>query len=714
MPKQDSKKEDLRDDIRISLKSLPIKQSYDSDRDKPLYDFYIPVLSVATSYKRITGSFSSGILAKAALGIAGLIVNGGKMQLLAGVEVNQRDFDAMKESVDSPEKYINDLMEHEVGDIEAFLSNDFVQALAWMLANGLLEIRIGVVPPGNLSHMKVGIIEDKEGNSLSFSGSNNETPSGWEHNIEEFKVFRGWVEQEKGYFESDTSKFSDLWEGRGKRIKVFNLPQAISDKIIRSAKKNGPPKLIQDLSAMSPKIERFKPREDQLKAFEAWREKKHMGIFEMATGTGKTFAGLMCLNYILEQHKRLVCVIAAPGEILVSQWQEDLLEAARSGSEDYFGKLSSIRPDRKIIASGENQSWRKELINALHDLKNSEGGSLLIFTTHATLSSPDFISRIQSDTALPSMLIVDEVHGLGAVKRKEGLLDVYSMRLGLSATPVRYMDEEGTDFLIKYFGGIAYTLLMDEAIKKGYLARYNYWPFFVELTAEEREEYQLLSEKISKYSAIARNNPDFGNSMERLLHQRANIIKSATNKIDALEDIYKDVVARFGDFRDVLIYCDVGGQLAHAMTRLRNIGVLSHRLTGEEGKTVKEQYGDRSERQKILDDFQDGHYQALVAMKVLDEGVNIPSAKIGIFLASTGNPREYIQRRGRLLRRIPGKKEVAYIYDVLVAPPVGAKAEEAKYYLQEWKRFKEFARSAENAAESLNIVIAKEAEIGLI
>lgn len=719
----------------MPLRDVKIKQFYDSDRDNPLHDFYIPVLSVATSYKRITGSFSSGILAKAARGIAGLISNGGKMQLLAGVEVNERDFNAMKEAIDTPDKFINDLIEKEVGDIAVFLHDDYVEALSWMLANGLLEIRIGVVPPGNLSHMKVGIIQDAEGNQLSFSGSNNETPSGWEHNIEEFKVFRGWVEGEAAYFEGDVNKFSELWEGRGQRIKVFNLPSAIQEGIIKSVKRGGMPRLLRigqdfkkdneklrEIEFVPKKLEEIKLHEHQKLAVANWIKNGHKGILEMATGTGKTITALACIDSVNRKLAKRCWIIAAPSSHLVEQWEENISEVGKRGENSSFETFKGLIDDRNIVIAGGsmNNKWRKDLANKILDIKNGQIKDLYICVTHVTLSGADFISLI-SDIGFPVGVIIDEVHGIGSDKRQEALIDNYTYRLGLSATPTRWMDEEGTEFISQYFNGVVYQFTIADALKtinpitgKSYLTPYVYRPRFVYLTDNETEQYEQFSDQISKLSVIKDRNYDMEQGRQRLIEKRANIIKSAVNKLPELKKILEDIKKEFGEVKKILVYCNSDGkQLGEAQEILTGLNIASQQFTGEEDAKKRKDLGGISERQNIINNFISDRFQALVAMKCLDEGVDIPDARIGIILASTQNPREYIQRRGRILRTAFGKKG-AYIYDLMVLPSLNIRGGSTAYWKKELERFEEFAKDSDNNAECTTTIIEIEKLLGIL
>lgn len=721
--------------MTINLRELDIKKCYNSDRDNPLRDFYIPVLGLAKGYKRITGFFASGILAKAAQGIAGLINNKGKMQLIAGVQISEEDYRAIEESIINPEAFITNLLNQEIGDIENYLRNDHVEALAWMLSNGLLEIKIGVVPPGNLSHMKVGIVEDMEGNKLSFSGSNNETPSGWQHNVEEFKVFRSWINGESGYFNDDENKFNTFWEGRARRVKIICLPRAIKEGLIQRIKKGGVPRLLikqqipeegveelMEINLAEEKPKEIKLHEHQRKAVNKWIENNYSGILEMATGTGKTITALAGINSINLKLNKRCWVIAVPSTHLIEQWEENIGEVKKRGEKDFFNTYQDISIDKNIVIVGGsiNNTWRRDLANKILDLKNGSIKDLYVCVTHATLHTADFISSI-SDINFPIGIIIDEVHGIGSEHQREALIDKYKYRLGLSATPARWMDDGGTDLILKYFNGVVFQFTISDALKtinpvtgKPYLAPYIYRPRFVYLTDDETIQYNQLTNQINRLAAIKNKSSDIETRLQRLRERRADIIKSATNKLPELKKIMEDMKIEFGEIKKTLIYCNSDGvQLSEAQEILTNLNIISQQFTGEEDSRKRKDLGGISERQKIINDFISDRYQALIAMKCLDEGVDIPDAQIGIILASTQNPREYIQRRGRILRTAPGKKR-AYIYDLMVLPSMDRGSNNSTYWKKELERFEEFAKDSDNNAECLNKIIKVEKSLGIL
>ena len=430
------------------------------------------------------------------------------------------------------------------------------------------------------------------------------------------------------------------------------------------------------------------------------------GIFEMATGTGKTYAALGCLQRLMKKEKRLVTVIACPYNHLITQWIKDIEE---------FGISCKY-----IVADSSNPRWKDELADSLLQLRSGIQDKLVVLTTHATFSTVDFIKiiRIANENLF---LIVDEVHGIGAPKRREGLIEDYKFRLGLSATPKRWFDAEGTKTIFDYFGDTVFEFPLKKAINtvnpstgETYLTPYEYKPFFVELTDDEFQKYIAETEKIAKLYYSSKNEEEKERWFTLLCIKRQKIIVNATNKYAAFKKILDELGEKISH---CVVYCSEE-QIDHVREILAQRNINYHSFTMEEGIKPEEKYGGISERDFLLQKFNEGVYQVLVAIRCLDEGVNIPPARIGVILASSGNPRQYIQRRGRLLRRSPEKKK-AIIYDILVLPPTLINMPihllhlERKILSKELKRYREFADASLNSLECLNKIYDIEKKFGI-
>jgi len=716
----------------MNLKDLQIKKSYDSDNDNILNDFYIPVLSNAISYKRLAGFFSSSSLSVAARGISKFIMNGGQMQMLTCAQLQYKDIKIIEQACKEPEKIIEEKFLIEIDEIEDEFIRDHVRALGWMVASKKLEIKIAVVVsdksiPLNSSevqrtgifHQKVGILEDQKNNKLSFSGSQNESANAWLNNIEEIKIFRDWIDEEKDFFEADLQKFYKYWTGNTKRTKILEISEAIKKKLIKIAPREiGELRLekyyVDDLITTNKKEPVIKLRPYQHHAIEEWKKNNYQGIFEMATGTGKTFTALGCLNNLDKTKEKLITVISAPYSHLVKQWNREV---------DCFG----IR-NEKIIADGSNSRWKNKLSDNVLDIKNGLKNKIIVLTTHDTFSSDTFrkiIKKPQTDL----FLIVDEVHGAGASKRKKGLLEEYQFRLGLSATPSRWFDDLGTEDLFRYFNcevtpelKATFTFPLEKAINtinpdtgKSYLTPYIYNPYFIELTDEEMDEYIKQTRKIVKIYQMAKSQKEKEEYYSLLLMKRQQIVVNAAEKFEMFQKILENL-QKNKDIKHCLLYCSPG-QIVKAQETLNSKRITQHKFTNIESDSPRDEYGGQSERGYLLNEFSKGNYDMLVAMKCLDEGVDVPTARTAIILASSGNPKEYIQRRGRILRRCEGK-EHATIYDILVLSqqnknlPQELLQIEKKIIRKELKRYNEFANIAMNKLECLNKI--SKIEIDLI
>lgn len=692
----------------MGFKDIRLKRAYSSDSDDVLHDFYIPVLASATEYQRLAGFFSSTSLAVAARGILGLIKNNGTMKILVSPRLQQQDIEAIRRSNESPERYFEEIMLAQLDDLQDKFVKHHVFALGWMIANNRLEIKVAVVYDGEgipldyegvqqrgLFHQKVGILRDNEGNTVTFSGSVNETAYAWLENIEEFKVFRSWHSSEQEYIQVDVEKFQRFWHGLPDQIRVMDVPEAIEKRLVEIA----PTELEDvDLQMVYNKLTETRPIQlysYQEDAVNAWLANKGRGIFEMATGTGKTFTALGCLDRVSADIERLLTVVACPLKHLTQQWEREI---------EKFG----IVYDTCITANSTNPQWRDILTDSLIDLTLGYKKKLLVLTTHRTFCSDSFRCIIRRNKhKFKALIIGDEVHGLGAEKSQEGLVDEYELRLGLSATPRRWLDTPGTCAIYDYFDGIVYTFSLRKAINtinpatgRTHLTPYRYMPSFVSLSPEELERYTKQTRAIGMRFSQAKDEYLKDSLLERLLFKRANIIRNAQAKYEALESL----LDRITPLKWTIIYCSPQ-QIDAVMGIMRERWIAAHRFTMEEGTTPDRRYDGLSERQFLLEKFAEGKYQVLVAMKCLDEGVDIPPARTAILMASSGNPRQYVQRIGRVIRRYPGKTE-ASIYDIIVVPGLthlSSDISDAEWAIfeKEIRRYEDIATTAINSGESL-------------
>lgn len=686
----------------MSFLDLKLKHSYNSEKDSILDEFYIPILAEAKCYQRITGYFSSQSFIIAAKGFAHFISHNGKLQFILNVKLANEDYDAILAGYNKPNELIESLILDDLFKIENEFIKNHLKVIGWLIAHGNLEIKIGYIKnklSGNeILHQKVGILQDFDGNIITFSGSNNESVGGWLLNSEKFKVFFSWEEGNQNYINQDIQDFSELWNNSSPKTDVFTFPEAVKNHLIEIAPKN-----TEEFNAVIKRINQteksIKLRQYQHDAINSWFKNNCNGIFEMATGTGKTFTAIEAMNELFKREKKIVAIISCPFLHLCHQWI------------DSIQKMNVPLPI--IQASSINSKWKDELNNLILENRLGRINQFIVVVTHDTASSENF-RKIIDELKCEILFIGDEVHALGSTNHIEALLPKYKYRLGLSATPSRYFDEIGTNKLLEYFNETVFVFDLEQAINEinsdtneSYLCPYEYYPIFVELSDEEMENYDELSKIISILFLKKDKTQNEEAILERKLMERADILKNANNKFVEFS-VLLDSLLKEDDVSHTLVYCSPQ-QIQKAQQIIRNKGkIIQHKFTGEENATVKrEKYGNKTEREYLLDNFDRGFYDVLVAIKCLDEGVDVPSTKNAILLCSSGNPKEYIQRRGRVLRRHPGKDK-AIIYDFTAIPkhsgPRWDANIEKKIIENQLSRIKEFSCNALNQSEILRAI----------
>ena len=704
----------------MNFKDLHIKPCYESGIDDIIEDYYVPVLGAAVQYDRIAGFFSSTSLAVAARGIADFIANGGKMRLVTSPRLNREDIEIVKKIVKNDTSLNASDFGLDLDNLQNEFERNHVKALGWMLASGSLEMKLAVVfnedgticdnetiSEKGLFHQKVGVLKDSDGNEMSFSGSINETASAWVNNDEEFKVFKAWTDAHD-YFIRDKERFDEIWNGQRKNIKVYDLPIAIKTNLIKYSTDfnidtisiNQYRKKKQNCcSETKKKISLFHYQADAIKQ---WKENSCRLLFEMATGTGKTRTAIAGIAMVKDMSRRSVTIISTPQNTLSKQWKEEL---------DKF----DLGFEASVIIDGTVAKWQLLLSELL--LNNAVGlaNHVVIFTTHATASSSKFISTIESDLSpdTKSLFVGDEVHWLGARNYRKALLSIFEYRIGLSATPIRWFDDEGTVFLTNYFGNQNFVFSIHDALTKTnpltgkhFLVNYYYYISSVPLNEIETSEYRKISLQLLKIQSRLKTDNEVQERYERLLEKRANIIKNAEAKYEELVRIL-DNLENKGELKNLLIFVSPE-QIEKVMQILFDRNIIFHKLTEKEGTRKEKRYGGLSEREHIIKSFKTNHYQALLAIKCLDEGIDIPSASTGILMASSTNPREYIQRIGRIIRQDDGKK-FASLYDICVDKIYGLEGTELelekRIKRKESIRLTDIAENAINSADALKVIM---------
>lgn len=657
------------DDSKIFPK-LDIPRVIDTSNTDFLDEFYIPLLSRSVEYKRGVGYFTSNWVQSAARGLAKLAENGGTAKWLTSPQLSEEDWQAIVEGSQAKrDEHLRQALQRSIDDLRNDLEQDTREAIAWMIADGFLEIRLAV-PQNSLSgdfHDKFGIFYDKENNRAAFHGSKNDSEQAL-RNYEAYTIDCDWLsERDHEGVDYHERRFDELWENRNNNVAVYTIPESIENDLEDLREYDNPP------YSPEPDDSGITLRDYQSEAVKSWFQNGCRGLFEMATGTGKTFTALAALEeYLEEEDDQVITVIAVPVTHLASQWAEEM---------DIFG-LDSPR----MIFGSVNPDWQSDLSKLVSNIDIGVRDQGFVITTHKTLSHPYFREKLNSANC-KTVLIGDEVHRLGSEDQRNGLLASYDARIGLSATPERYYDEEGTTYLLERFNGVVFRYTLGDAIPE-YLTPYDYHPVIVEMTQEELEEYKELTKQVAATSASDDADDEI---VEHLAMKRSQLVKSAENKYDALRDVLDDIE----EVDHFLAYTNPQ-QIDRVQEILNEYGIIQHKFTYQE---------DDEERQRLLELFDSGDYDALVAMRCLDEGVDVPSTRQAILISNSGNPMQFVQRRGRLLRQYPGKDK-ADIYDVIVVPslnpPPHVQESEKNLLRKELDRFEEFADNARNEHQARN------------
>ena len=710
----------------MSFQELDIKNEYRSLLDSVAKDFYIPLLSKAVKYQRAVGFFSSSCLVEISKGISELAKNGGKIQLVASPYLSDEDIEAIKSGYAMRDQVVKDAVRREMTEGKTPFEKARLNLLANLISDGVLDIKIAFTEDSDrmgMYHEKMGIITDAEGNRVAFAGSMNESATAMTLNYETIDVFCSWKGEEDRVVAKENA-FASIWNDTEPNIKIIEFPE-LRQEIIEKYKRSVPDFEI-DKKEYSPDIdtvlhtdlgiyteygpkfpEWFKLHDYQDEAITEWQKRDYRGIFDMATGTGKTYTGLGALTTLSKNidHK-LAAIIVCPYQHLVEQWVEDIL---KFNIEPIIGYSESSQKD-----------WQKRLKDAIRDQKLKVRGKefFCFICTNATFSS-DYVqtqlAKIKSDT----LLMVDEAHNFGAPYLSCLLFDNYKYRLALSATLERHNDEEGTAKLYDFFGEKCIEYTLDRAIEEKKLTKYKYYPIVVTLTEEELEAYDNLSYEIGKCIMKGKNGKmKLSSRGERLALQRSRIVAGARNKVTMLEEVIQPYIHD----KHILVYCGATKGLEQNQDRsdvdsedIRQIDIVTDLLGNKLGMDVSQFTSKESveEREVLKREFSAGDtLKVLIAIKCLDEGVNIPKIKTAFILASTTNPKEYIQRRGRVLRLAEGK-EYAEIYDFITLPygieevtslTTAQVKRNSTLVKNELRRAEEFSRIAVNMVESASLI----------
>lgn len=646
------------------LRDHDFKRAYHKPEDDVAEGFYLPAVRASVTYDRAVGFFSSTIFLLAWPSLKEFVAAGGTMRLICSPILSEGDHEALREGY-------TERAEIEAGRAIAESFRELMATeglakpavvLASLVSAGVIDCKIAWVGneaggrPKRLFHDKVGILGDSFGDRVAFKGSMNETWPGLarDGNLESVDVFASWRDEgERLRVIDEADYFEKVWEDEWPGITVRALPDTARNAIVSAADAGRWPEFVDEIcleldqaarwSAEAGKSGGRTPRPHQVAALEAWEARGRRGIFKHATGSGKTFTALCAIRDGLGRDE--IPLILVPSDLLLKQWDEELRGA--------FGDAGL----QLMVCGGGHARWRDGARLRTWS-RPGEGAPRAVLATIQTASSDEFRGLIVGGQHL--LMIADEVHRLGATSASQLLTLDTGARLGLSATPERAGDPEGTALIMDYFEGIVPPPFgLEDAIKAGALTPYAYNVHTVALQDDERADWIKATDEFRRlYARSMAGGGDGSDSLSArlklLLIRRARIVKGARAKVALAGRILADA---YRSGQRWIVYCDDQDQLAEVKRSIAQSGVgdvyeYHSAMIGDRARTL-EVFGERG--------------GVVVSIRCLDEGVDIPSVTHALILASSKNPREFIQRRGRVLRRSPGKA-LAHLHDVIVAP----------------------------------------------
>lgn len=724
--------------------------------------FFSECLCNATTFDIMLGFFSSSAIEVLSDGFAMFLHNGGKMRLVINDLLSQEDIDFINSGITGKVTEVFDLSDlKSLSETLSKRDKHFFDCLSYLLHNNRLEIKIIRPKFGQgISHTKMGVFSDGV-NAISFNGSCNFSKTALVSNIESIDASCDWDGEASACKVKNTNKlFTLTFTGHDDEVEYVNA-ENLTAQIISAF----PPKEIAEL--LGDEIEMLKPSSEikvtvsnnvdyalkrtrerlrdaikrhgadtissqqdsndeitpqfpyssgprayQIEAFENWKNNKQRGLFAMATGTGKTLTALNCLLNIYQKTGSYKALILVPTIVLVDQWAEEC-------KKFHFGNI--------IKVYSRNSLWKQEIGNIIlkERLAPDDNTSYIVIATYASFARENVYKQLTQFSKKRLLLIADEAHNMGAGKLRVRHNTIpYLRRIGLSATPGRQFDDEGNKSLNTFFGiipenGYTFEYSMAKAIEEGFLCRYTYYPHVVHLNSEEMEAYMELSVKIAKFYNF--NNDSFKDDeiLTALLLKRKRLIHKAAAKKEAFREILQNRLITKGSLKYTLVYVPEGNE---ASEYTDNDAIDNDTIHDDESTihlideytaivadtdphvTVKQFTASTPDRDDVLQKFASGEINVLTSMKCLDEGVDVPRSELAIFCASTGNPRQFIQRRGRILRTHPDKA-MAEIHDLVVAPLVSytspSYAMERNMLNNEMRRVREFANLAENSSDTV-------------
>ena len=702
------------------LKDYNFKSIYSSgELTADPVEFFNNALSRSVKLDIGLGFFSSASINVLSLGFARFITNGGRMRLYINQYLSDEDYDAL---VSQPEKIEESVIQNFYSMFKILSKRDqhFFNCLSYLIQTGRIDIRIIIPKTGGIAHQKFGVFTDEENNKVSFIGSLNLTASALtSKNLESLECQKSWTGGQEVISEYELL-FDSYFEGKKDQVSVIPARQ-LTKEIIKAFPSVSEKKIVDDEVELVKEWKRGYERKQndkdgiesitqpknphfpflsgafpyQIDAYKNWKANGETGIFAMATGTGKTITSLNC---VLEEYKstgKYKIVILVPSNDLVDQWVE---EVGKFGYQNVF------------LVNGNND-WRRSLTELKNEAEWGIERNYVIISTYASFVDESFQTILKKLNSDEMILIADEAHNVGSttVRKAFEVLPI-RRRIALSATPTRKYDEEGTKAIEEFFHDeppYCYSFSMERAIKEKRLMHYLYYPRIAYLDEDEMKRYIYYTKKLLiHFDPVTKKLPNT-KEVTDLLMARKRIIHKANDKYRVFMDIVDELVEN-GKAKYCFVYTPEGVDYIHDDSK--SIIMKMKDLVYERYPQIRTNTflgGDSGKKDKLRA-FAEGQIDMLFAMKCLDEGVDVPRAEVGIFTSSTGNPRQFIQRRGRLLRKHEDKT-FAYIYDTVVVPDFTSYYDKNAYEMERSLVRNELIRVAYCASLSDNYYEAKEA-----
>lgn len=708
------------------LSDVHFKHSYTSGYDEPK-DFFTEALIESCNFDLGLGFFSSSGIRSLSYGFALFIANGGKMRVVMNHILSKED----KEVIENGQKHlIEDFEDNILCDIKKLIETlskedeQFFRCLSYLISVDRIKFLATISTKGGLGHDKYGIFKDEKGNKVAFIGSANFSQSALELNGETITVFTS--PNDDNRIAEYQTLFDQSWENDTphlihipiEHVKTFireKFPEASLTNLIEEGinlresigmDNDVPTKYCKPISKrILDKIE-FKEQEPrfpfpeerkiQIDAYNAWIENGKKGMFAMATGSGKTVTALNCIRKQYKENGYYKAIIVVPTQALAMQWEHE------TKSFNF----------QNIVSTHSDKDWKGVLSRYITKSLLDSTKSIILITTYATFNRNDIQLFLKKVRGIETFIYVaDEAHNIGSQNSLKHLPEMINWRIGLSATPERIYDDLGTEKLYDFFDSkppkYTYRYTMKQAIEEGILCHYDYYPIFIELTSSEMEEYERISDQLRKYIDV--DTGKYKPNAEKLLLKRKRIIHKAENKKIAISDLLEELKQK-QKLDYTFVFVPEGYEPDYSINDSYNIDQDDIHIIDEYAQMFKEHgysyhkyISGLDDAPSILQNFADGDIQILLSMKCLDEGVDIPRAEHAIFCSSTGNPRQFVQRRGRVLRKCKGK-EKARIWDLIVTPPNildESNKIERNLFFNEVKRIVNFAALADNQIDIL-------------